>query len=112
MTAQAASQALPPWLHAANGGVDCLLDVSLTGIDARHAGRACRLVGETDGRLLLQLGITVGATNDNAAIARFFADTLEVAPVQISVVGGATSARKTIRLAGVSHRQALLRLSP
>jgi hypothetical protein len=106
-----APASMPNWLHAANDGADSLLDVALTGADdGRHAGRACRLVGEWQGRLLLQLGI--GDHNDNAAVARFFAEALGVPSVRISVVGGVTSTRKTVRLAGVGQRQALLRLAP
>lgn len=101
---------LPSWLHDANDGADSLIDITLSGGELRHAIRESRLIGEADGRLLVQLGFD--ATNDNAALSRFLAEALGVPAAQISVVGGGQSVRKTVRLAGVGQRQALLCLAP
>ncbi|MEL6547493.1 MAG: DUF167 domain-containing protein [Myxococcota bacterium] len=96
---------MSPWLH--EHGDDVLLDVLVAPKSARS-----RIVGEHDGRLKIQVTAPRVDGRANDALVRFIAQALDVARVQVEVVGGHSSRRKTIRLAQVQAQRALLKLAP
>jgi len=99
------SAELPVWLHVQPDALR--LDVLVS----PRASRT-RVVGVHDDRLKIQITAPPVDGKANAALVRFLAKLLDVPRAQIEVVGGASSRRKTVRLAEVSVARALLRLSP
>lgn len=69
-------------------------------------------MGDHDGRLKIQLAAPPVEGKANAALVRFLADTLSIVRAQVEVVGGATSRRKTVRLAGIDPHRVMMRLMP
>ena len=63
-------------------------------------------------RLRIQLAAPPVDGKANEVLVRFIADTLGISRAQVQLVAGATSRRKTLRLAGVSLKRALLALAP
>ncbi|MEK7703573.1 MAG: DUF167 domain-containing protein [Myxococcota bacterium] len=88
-------------------GEDLLVDVLV----APRASRS-RIVDVHDNRLKIQITAPPTEGKANAALVELLARTLGVAKVQVDVVGGASSRRKTVRLAGVPRHVAMLRLTP
>ncbi len=71
-----------------------------------------RIMGVHDNRLKIQLAAPPVEGKANDALVRFLADTLGVARAQVEVVGGASSKRKSVRVAQVGAHQAILKLTP
>ena len=96
---------VPVWLHPLGDAV--MLDV----IVAPRASRT-RIIGVFDNRLKIQIAAPPVDNAANDALITYLARILDVARAQIEVIGGPTSRRKTVRLAGVAVQRALLRLTP
>lgn len=96
---------LPVWLQV--HGEDLRIEVLV----APRASRT-RIMGVHDNRLKIQLAAPPVDGKANDALVRFLADTLGIARAQVEIIGGATSRRKTVRLARVSAQLAVLKLSP
>ena len=96
---------LPRWLHPADREAGALLDVVVW----PRAGRP-RILGPRDHRLVVQLGPSGGRADANAATVALLAKALQVPAVQLSVVGGASNAAKTVRIAQLTARNVLWRL--
>jgi uncharacterized protein len=96
---------LPPWLHEQGDGL--LLDVLVAPRASRN-----RVVAIHDNRLKIQLTAPPVEGQANEALVRFLAEELDVAKAQLSIVGGASSRRKTVRIAGVFPQKVILRLLP
>ncbi len=96
---------LPPWLHDQGGAV--VIDVLVAPRASRN-----RVIAIHDNRLKIQLTAPPVEGQANDALVRFLADELEIPKAQIEIVGGATSKRKTVRLAAVAPQKVLLRLLP
>jgi hypothetical protein len=69
-------------------------------------------MGTHDGRLKIQLAAPPAENQANMLLVQFLAQSLGVARAQISIVGGASNRRKTVRLAGISAEKAILALAP
>ena len=69
-------------------------------------------MGVHDDRLKIQLTAPPVDGKANAALVRFLAKTIGVAKVQVEVISGASSRRKTVRLASVPVHRAILKLTP
>ena len=95
----------PSWLETQG------TDLRLAVVVAPRASRT-RIMGVHDGRLKIQLAAPPVDGRANDVLVRFLADCLEVARAQVEIIGGASSRRKTVRLANISSHHALVRLSP
>jgi uncharacterized protein (TIGR00251 family) len=71
-----------------------------------------RVVDVFDNRLKIQLTAPPVDGQANQALVDFLAKTLDVARAQITVVGGLSSRRKTVRVEAVNPQLIVLRLSP
>jgi len=96
---------LPCWLHDQRDAV--FLDV----IVAPRSSRT-RIVDVFDNRLKIQLTAPPVDGQANQALVDFLAKTLGVARAQVSVVGGLSNRRKTVRVAAVTPQLAMLKLTP
>lgn len=98
-------QIKPAWLHEQLDAIQ--LDVVL----APRASRT-RVMGTQDNRLKIQIAAPPNDKQANMLLVQFLAHSLKVASAQISIVGGASNRRKTVRLMGVSAAGVLLALAP
>lgn len=64
------------------------------------------ILGVLDGRLRVRVAASPQEGRANAALARFVAGLLGVAPSAVRLVSGATSRRKVLRVCGVSLDEA------
>jgi uncharacterized protein len=83
-------------------------------LDVLVAPRASRnrVIAIHDDRVKIQLTAPPVDGQANDALLRFLADELDVSRAQLEIVGGATSRRKTVRLASIPAHKVLLRLLP
>ncbi len=95
----------PPWLH--QHGEDVLIDVAVVPKASRT-----RILNVYDDRLKIQLAAPPVDGKANDALVRFLADTLDMPRVQIEIVGGAASKRKTVRVKKAQLVRVMLKLSP
>jgi uncharacterized protein len=101
----AAPTPYPAWMNPRAD--DVFLDV----VVAPRASRT-RVMGVHDDRLKIQVAAPPVEGKANEVLVRFLADTLGIAKAQVDIVGGTSSKRKTVRLAGVPPHLVLLKLSP
>ena len=94
-----------PWLHVQGDGL--LLDVYV----APRASHT-RIVGLYDQRLKIQLAVPPVEGRANRCLVQFLADRLGIPRVQVDIIGGPTSKRKTVRVMGLSWQKVLLELKP
>lgn len=101
----ASTPTYPPWMHPQD--TDVLLDVHVSPRATRS-----RIMGVHDKRLKIQLAAPPADGQANDALVRFLAEALGVARAQVEIVGGPSSKRKTVKLAGVPAQRVLLALTP
>ena len=85
-------------------------DVMIEVVVVPRASRA-RVMGLEAGALKIHLTAMVEKSGNRSLVA-FLASSLDIPRAQIEIVGGASSKRKTVRLARVSRNQVLLALKP
>lgn len=100
---KAAPAASPTWLRVK--GDDLLVDVLVVPKASRS-----RIMGVHDHRLKIQLTDPPVDGRANEGLVRFIADALGVPKVQVEVVTGASSRRKTVCVVGVPQHLVILRL--
>jgi uncharacterized protein (TIGR00251 family) len=93
-TRDSLTQAQPPWLTPCEGGVVIELRVQP---GARHEG----LAGEHDGRLKLALRASAIEGRANAALLRWLGECLLVPPSAVTLLRGAGTRIKRVRVAGI-----------
>jgi hypothetical protein len=93
-----------PWLAACNGGVVIEMHVQP---GARHEG----LVGEHDGRLKLALRSPALEGRANTALLRWLGDRLQMPQAALTLVRGAASRSKRVRVLGIDLATARARLA-
>ena len=71
-----------------------------------------RILGVHDGRLKIQLAAPPVDGQANKLLIKFMADELGVAKAQLDVVAGATSKRKTVRVAAVNPQRVRVLFEP
>lgn len=98
-------QHYPQWLHPQDA--DVLIDVLVS-----PGGPRSRVMGVHDERLKIQIAAPPVDGKANEALVRFLAETLDVSKSQVAIVGGPSSKRKTVRIAGVQPNFVYLRLAP
>ena len=88
-----------PWTHSA-GGV--IVDVWLTPRGGRDAIEG--IERRPDGKVVLKARVRAAPFEGqaNTALCRLFADVLDAAPRQVTLVAGATARVKRIRIAGAA----------
>ncbi len=91
----------PPWLHPVDGGVELSVYVQ------PRASRS-RVVGEHGDALKVQLAAPPVDGEANAELVALLGRLLGVSKRQISMVSGAASRRKRVRVTGVEPAHALL----
>ena len=85
-------------------------DVMIEVVVVPRASRA-RVMGLEAGALKIHLTAMVEKSGNRSLVA-FLASSLDIPRAQIEIVGGASSKRKTVRLARVSRNKVLLALKP
>jgi uncharacterized protein YggU (UPF0235/DUF167 family) len=71
-----------------------------------------RVMGLEGGALKIYLSAMAEEKSGNRSLVAFLASSLDIPRAQIEIVGGASSKRKTVRLARVSRNRVLLALKP
>ncbi len=104
-TASRGAPVIPPWLQVQGD------DLRLMVLVAPRASRN-RIMGIFDNRLKIQLTAPPVDGKANDCLIRFLSESLSVAKAQIEIVGGASSRRKTVRLANVKLHTAIIKLTP
>ena len=93
-----------PWLVEDDDGVTLYVMTQPDAVDNRYMG--------VDGKCLkVQIRAPeTGSTSANRMVTHCLSDILRVEPASIQVVGGSHTAKKTIRVPGMSQRLLRLRL--
>src|SRR5580704_150421 len=88
-----------PWTHSADG---VIVDVRLTPRGGRDAIEG--IERRADGRVVLKARVRAAPFEGqaNAALCRLFADVLDTAPRQVTLVAGSTARVKRIRITGAA----------
>ena len=88
-----------PWTHSADG---VIVDVRLTPRGGRDAIEG--IERRADGRVVLKARVRAAPFEGqaNTALCRLFADMLDTAPRQVTLVAGSTARVKRIRIAGAA----------
>ena len=89
-----------PWTHSTDG---VIVDVRLTPRGGRDAIEG--IERRADGRVVLKARVRAAPFEGqaNAALCRLFADVLDTAPRQVTLVAGSTARVKRIRIAGAAN---------
>ena len=89
-----------PWTQSADG---VIVDVRLTPRGGRDAIEG--IERRADGRVVLKARVRAAPFEGqaNAALCRLFADVLDTAPRQVTLVAGSTARVKRIRIAGAAN---------
>lgn len=88
-----------PWTHSTDG---VIVDVRLTPRGGRDAIEG--IERRADGKVVLKARVRAAPSEGqaNTALCRLFADVLDAAPRQVTLVAGATARVKRIRIAGAA----------
>jgi uncharacterized protein len=91
-----------PWTHSVDG---VIVDVRLTPRGGRDAIEGIEGIEQrADGRVVLKARVRAAPFEGqaNTALCRLFADVLDTAPRQVTLVAGSTARVKRIRIAGAT----------